>query len=315
MSKIEKYNNCYDRIHVIYAYEFHEYKACYVGRTKELKKRHKSHCVGKKHSDGKITYDSVYSFSKEKNIPIPEPLIKEENLTAEESLIKEDFWVNEYKNNGWVILNKAKTGLKSGSLGHVKCWAYETCKEECKKYKTKSELKKYSVGCYEVCLKNGWIDEFILKKGKRPNGYWKIKENVINESKKYKTISDFINNSIGAYKSAKENGWINELNFDKKSREITFNEIWGYYQQCGNIKNVMKKYHISYKKIKKMLDDNGVKTWDHNRKDPEPHQYKEIQNLLDNGISMREIERTYNICRKRIPKIFNLEKWKKTRQR
>lgn len=88
---------------------------------------------------------------------------KEENLNGEESLIGEDYWVKWYKNNGWTVLNKAKTGRLSGSLGAIKKWDYDTCKEFCKNYTFKTELKKANYSCYYTCLKNGWFEEFGIK--------------------------------------------------------------------------------------------------------------------------------------------------------
>jgi len=41
-------------------------------------------------------------------------------------------------------------------------------------------------------------------------GKWKVKENVIEDSKKYKRRSDWMKNSSGGYQSARINGWLDE---------------------------------------------------------------------------------------------------------
>lgn len=303
--KSDRYRNFNDKIHLVYSYEIPEFNVCYVGRTKNLHDRHLSHCRGKKHSDGSITFDSLYIFCKEKNISIPNPIIKEENLTAVESLEKEDFWVKKYRENGWFPLNKAKTGKNSGSLGHVKMWDYNSCKEECKKYKTRSDLKLNSFGCYEVCLENGWLSDFIKIEGKKPNGFWDNKDNVIKESEKYVYVKDFVKKSNGAYAAAKRNGWLCELHFYKKE-DIDVNDLWQFYNKCGNIKIVMDKYHIGYKRILSLFNEHGFKMGNHNRKDPTEEELIKIKECLENKISYREIERRYNISRKRLKKLFNL---------
>ena len=304
MEKTEKYRKFDEPIHCVYIYLIGEYMSCYIGRTKELNERDLSHRRGRKHQDGSVTYDGLYQFCKEHNIEIPKPIIIENNITGIKSLELEDYWVNQYKSLGWNVLNKAKTGIKSGSLGHVKIWDYESCKEECKKYRTRAELKENSFGCYEVCLTMGWLDEFINEWGKHKNGYWSIKENVLEECKKYANISDFAHKSNGAYKSAKKNGWLDELTFEKYgSQEFSFDEAWGYYQCCGNINETIKHFKTSHKRLKKLFEENGKQIGNHNRKDPLPEEIPEIVKLHENGVPGREIERRFNISRKRIPKV------------
>ena len=40
-------------------------------------------------------------------------------------------------------------------------WTYETCAEESKKYKTRSEFHKGSNGAYQKALKRGWLDDYV----------------------------------------------------------------------------------------------------------------------------------------------------------
>ena len=162
-SKTIKYIDLNSKIHCVYVYEIPEKKACYVGRTVNLHNRDLNHRRGRKHHNGTVTYDALYTFCNENGISIPEPIIKEKDLNGEESLIKEDYWVKQYKDSGWLVLNKGKTGKLSGSLGATKKWDYNTCKEFCKNYTFKTELKKANYSCYFTCLKNGWFEEFGIK--------------------------------------------------------------------------------------------------------------------------------------------------------
>ena len=109
----------YKEIHSVYVYEVEKTHSCYVGRTINLHERDLSHRRGRKHSDGRITYDSLYIHCKDNGVNIPTPKVLEENLNAKDSLIKEDYWLKEYVNNGWSPINVAKTGETSGS--HYGC--------------------------------------------------------------------------------------------------------------------------------------------------------------------------------------------------
>ena len=60
---------------------------------------------------------SLFNFYFEKNLPIPEPIILKENLTPIEAQYYEGYYVEKYRNEGWKILNKAKTGIAKSSIG------------------------------------------------------------------------------------------------------------------------------------------------------------------------------------------------------
>lgn len=209
----KRFNDAEKRNNLIYVYEIKSYNACYIGRTINLHERDLSHRRGRRHSDGRITYDSLYIFCCDNSIDIPSPIIKEKNLNARESLIQEDSWVTIYKDKGWKVLNIAKTGEHSGSLGLNKQWTYDKCKEFCKDYIYKCDLRKANYQCYYVCLKNGWFDEFgIYDKKKHPNGFWNCKKNCLKAAMKCKNKTDFIVNHQGAYKATIKHNWIEEIN-------------------------------------------------------------------------------------------------------
>ena len=76
-------------------------------------------------------------------------------------------------------------------------------------------------------------------KMKHPKNYWKCKNNVLAESRKYSCRTDFKKGSYGAYKNAINNGWINEMVWlDLKSKHPK-----GYWKNKKNIFLEAKKYN------------------------------------------------------------------------
>lgn len=96
----------------IYAYEFSEFHAVYVGLTNSVIRRDKEH-------RNKNSKSSVNKFAIMQSCTIPIPKIMESNIPREDSGKREHHWVNFYLDNGWNIINEAKTGERESSLGAV----------------------------------------------------------------------------------------------------------------------------------------------------------------------------------------------------
>lgn len=58
----------------------------------------------------------------------------------------------------------------------------------------------------------------------KPSGYWQEKQNVISEGQKYTSRSDFRWGNYSAYRSALDNGWIDEMTWFE--RPINYNFKW-----------------------------------------------------------------------------------------
>lgn len=218
-------NMCYDNsihymgynepVNCVYVYEYNDLNAFYVGRTNNIKRRHRQHCNGYGHKDGTRYYDVVYTFAKENNIEIPTPIILEENLTAEQSQDREDYWKNLYIERGMTCLNKATTGIGKGSLGANIKWDYNSCKLESSKYSSRQEMRNNNQSVYNACLKNGWLAEFFNDWAKREDNYWNNLENVLNAAKECTGARDMAKKFGGAYNAARKNGWIKLLVYKK----------------------------------------------------------------------------------------------------
>ena len=240
-----------DKVDSVYVYIFSD-NTVYIGRTlmKRQEKRHIEH-----------QNDNVGLYAKYNNLNMPNMQILEENLTLKEGLEREDYWVNWYKNNGYYVLNKAKTGVGSGSLGAIDNgkWNKETCYEEAKKYSTRSEFYKGSSGAYTVAYKNKWLDDYDwFEEIRKPNGYWTY-EICYEEAKKYSTRYEFKKGCGSAYVVARQNKWLDDYDWfvngnkraaEKKTKwnkETCYEEAKKYSTRsefkkgCGNAYNVARK--------------------------------------------------------------------------
>lgn len=87
-----------EKIDCVYAYEFVEFHAVYVGRTLErrVKDRDKEHLF--------VDKDAVHIFAKKHDVPVPDMKILEDNLTLAEGAEKEGHYLECYRKAGWSIL-------------------------------------------------------------------------------------------------------------------------------------------------------------------------------------------------------------------
>ena len=104
-------------------------------------------------------------------------------------------------------------------------WTKEKCLEESKKYKTKVEFQKKCGSAYVYARKHNLLKE--MEQWFTPlcklNGYWKDKEKCLEESKKYKSKSEFQKKCNGAYKQSLTNDWLKEMTWLKQEK-LKFDE-------------------------------------------------------------------------------------------
>lgn len=195
-----------DKIDCVYKYYWEETNSIYIGRTIQPNIRDKAHIFDYR--------DTVHKYAKENGLAVPPMEIIEDNITVIEGQEREDYWVNYYKENGYNVLNIAKTGQGSSSIGTIGGWKWtkEIVFEEAMKCETKNEFKKSNYSAYQVARKKGWLKEMTwFLSPYKSKGYWNIKDNVIKESKKYNKRSEFNKTCPGAYNVAWRNGWLDEL--------------------------------------------------------------------------------------------------------
>lgn len=132
----------------IYSYEFSD-NSVYIGLTYHIIKRMNDH--------KNDINSSVFKHIEKTNIS---PTFKQltDYVNVDIAVKLEGEYVQKYKDDGWNILNKAKTG----SIGGVPIkWTKEKCLEEALKYNSKKELRKENKTVYNTCLKNKFLNEVI----------------------------------------------------------------------------------------------------------------------------------------------------------
>lgn len=96
-------------------------------------------------------------------------------------------------------------------------WTKETVYFHSKECKSRTELARKFPTAYCIARRNDWLDEMTwLEQKSKPMGYWKVKQHVMNEGRKYKNRKEFSEKADAAYRSAKKNGWIEEMTWFKK---------------------------------------------------------------------------------------------------
>ncbi len=219
--KDERFDLLNDKIDCVYAYEFKEQHAVYVGRTlMRLKdKRDKGHLFYRK--------DSVAQFAYENNIPVPDVIYLEEDLTIKEGAEKEGWWIEKYREEGWIILNK----MKAGSIGRIGHWHSKFTKEAClelaKDCISRSELKTKSRQAYNIARKEGWIEEYTWFGGKGETISKKKLEFTYDicfqEAQKYDTLKSFAESSPSFYEASRKHGYLKDFTWLKRSWEPKWN--------------------------------------------------------------------------------------------
>ena len=102
--------------------------------------------------------------------------------------------------------------------------------KESMKFSNRTEFKKNSNNAYDSARHNKWLDEMTWLSnnlGKHPKGYWKDKENMMNEARKYTSKEDFKNGNLTAFLAAYRYGYIDNMDWLVKKHEHK-NGYWNY---------------------------------------------------------------------------------------
>ena len=166
-----------------------------------------------------------------------------------------------FSDNG-VVLRK-RGGQKNDASRTYKRqlkWNYETCKEESKKYSSKTEMQKKSGSAYNAALRYGWINDFFDNINK-PKGYWDNIERCKEVLNSCNSISDFISNCYGAYAAIIRNGWQELCGFDrlKSSNKLTTEKFKKLiYDRFGDKYDLSESIYVNSKtKVTAICKEHG----------------------------------------------------------
>ena len=103
-------------------------------------------------------------------------------------------------------------------------WDNDRIKKEASKYKSKTEFANKNRAAYNAAKRLNIIDNFFPNKAKKaekvikdtpnnklPKGYWKNRDNMMSEARKYKTKEEFQKGNLTAFLAAYRYGYIDEM--------------------------------------------------------------------------------------------------------
>lgn len=226
-------------VHYVYVYEFPQYNTAYIGRTISIRKRHLQHLKYESCSLGK--------FIKTKGIEnLDMPKILYEKLNAKESQEKEAEQIEEYKKNGWVVLNTAKAG-SLGTISHR--YTRKVCYKLAKQFKTKKEFREAYRNVYFKCLEKGWLKDYDwlerTYRKKRLYNYEECKE----AAKQCKSRSEYQKRFQQMYEQSSKNGWLNDFIESKIKHNIIIQ-----YDLNGNFVKRYDSIHQSFGKKSDLIN-------------------------------------------------------------
>lgn len=200
----------------IYAIEFED-KSVYIGLTFNLATRKAQH---ERNSSNRLVREKILAGVKYRFIE------SSEFFSREDAPIMELAAADDYRIRGYVILNIAKLGA-GGSLGgggaHRSIsdeqdlqdlkWSKSKSIEAAKNSSSRSEFHRMYSGAWRHAKLHGYLEECqaLIPSAKKPNGFWNDLVNVRETAKKCHSRSEFKNLYALGYRSASNNGILDEL--------------------------------------------------------------------------------------------------------
>ena len=211
---------------MIYAYEFTDGYA-YVGLTYNEKKRQYEHF-----------YEKRGPVAKHIKITGIKPVyIKLHDYVSKEAAIElEDEFINQYRQNGWKMLN----GNKGGALGgNERQWTFETCLDIAQKYNRKEDLRWAPGlgGLYNAARKNGWWNQ-ICAHMTEGNVQW-TKSEVLKAAQSCEFVGEFQKKFGAAYRSAKDGGYLEEVHSLLK-KKINYWDLVSVTKEASKYKTIVE---------------------------------------------------------------------------
>jgi hypothetical protein len=184
----------------------------YVGLTCNVNERYKNHLNPDKRSSV-LKYinktNETFEFKVLTNTPLPELIAAEEECNI----------IDEYKLNGWTLLNRNK----GGGLGNFSIWTYEKLKELSLTYTHQKDFILNEKRAYEYAQKIRVLNNICSHMVKTYNQ--STYDEMLEEAKKYTNPRDFKKNSKTIYNKSKRLGITSEITLHMRNGRPT---RWNY---------------------------------------------------------------------------------------
>lgn len=182
-------------LRMVYSYEFSD-NHVYVGLTYNIEKRNASH----------LLKGPVFNHIQKSQIIPKRKIISKNYIPWIEAGVLEQKTIDEYKNNGWNILNTSKGGGMGGK--EIK-WTKDEILKESLKYNTRTQFRRNSPKGYDAAIRNKLLNT-VCSHMTHLNKSW-TKEKIQNVAAKYNRRGDFQKYSPNEYSIAHKHKWINDV--------------------------------------------------------------------------------------------------------
>ena len=195
-------NNAHYRC--IYSIEFIESNSVYIGLTYNMRERQMKRM--NRSGDTVTIYINKTGYS-----PIYKQLT--DYVNVELAIKLEEGYLIKYRNDGWNILNIAKTGGIGWTRKKHRYDDLEYVKSLVLEYKSVVDLMKKNNALYLKIKGNGWRDiiyPMLNYKKRYSTSFW-TKENLVEFTKKFTNKKDFYLKHTCAHRICSKNGWLDEF--------------------------------------------------------------------------------------------------------
>lgn len=223
---------------LVYVYEFED-RTCYIGLTGNDIKRSHSHRTDLK--------SPVYRYSQKTGLTPIKRIITDGYIDSELARNIEHETIEEYKTEGWNVLNIFKAG---GLGGSDKIWTEEKILETISKYKYESDFRKNEKKLVHRLHQKKEIDKYVSLLIKDNAIFWN--EELVKETiSKYTHLKDFVNNHGGA------RGWISKNNKEHLLSGLINGNVKRYVVNQWNNKEEVLKEASKFDTISKFRNERG----------------------------------------------------------
>ena len=188
---------------LVYAYFFPQNNAVYVGLTYNVEERNLQHLVSEKHLTAVRKFITLTNET-------PKLVKLTDYIDVEDASKKEGDFVETFGKQGYIILNKTKTG----GVGHGLKYSDEDLVGIASKYTKLKDFYTNDRKAYKAARRRGVLDS-LTKNMERSHETW-TKDKVLDLAKKYDTFSKFSSEYSGAIHFAKKEGFIDDIRKNMK---------------------------------------------------------------------------------------------------